>query len=127
MLPPWTRGLLELEDHGHVIVLALGNRWDGSSYPWFVVHLELGLTRFYRLFDTLITMAWGLSLVGAMGVVLGWVAFEGCPWRGSCYLALCYFLRGSVAHLRGSTSFEVDMSSLILNAFGVHILDFCLK
>lgn len=48
----------------------------GSSYPWFVVHLKLGLTRFYRLFNTLITMAWGLSLVGAVRVVLGWVAWE---------------------------------------------------
>lgn len=59
--------------------LGLGNRWVGRSYPWFEVHLGLGSTRFCMRFDTLIIVAWRLSLVGAAGGGPWLSSLGGCP------------------------------------------------
>lgn len=61
----------------------------------------------------LIVVAWGLFLVGGVGVVLGAGNLEGCHWW-LLFLGLGFLLCGGVVHLRGSTSHEVDASPLFV-------------
>jgi hypothetical protein len=64
--------------------------------------------------SSVVLAAWGLSLVGGVGVVIGLVGMVGV-----LHTVICWFLHGSVSHQRGPPPLGGGCIFLAPNAFGI--------